>query len=345
MKIAVIGATGYGGVELLRFLQHHPHVTVQSVHSSSQEGTSLADVYPHLGQIESLILEKIDIEQISKTADVVFLATPPGVSSELTPSLYESGVKVIDLSGDFRLKEGQIYEKWYKRLAPPQAYLEKAVYGLSEWNKEAIKQAKIIANPGCYPTATLLGLAPLVQHDLIKEDSIVIDAKSGVSGAGRHVSLGTHFSETNENVKIYKVNEHQHIPEIEQMLLHWNKEIKPITFSTHLIPMTRGIMATIYSQAKKELTVETLVDLYKTSYEGSKFVRIRRQGSYPMTKEVYGSNYCDIGIAYDERTGRITIVSVIDNLVKGAAGQAIQNLNIMMGIEENIGLQFKPVYP
>jgi N-acetyl-gamma-glutamyl-phosphate reductase len=345
MKIAIIGATGYGGVELLRFLQHHPFVNVQSVHSSSQEGTTLSAVYPHLQQAESFMLEKIDVEQISKTSDIVFLATPPGVSSELTPRFYECGIKVIDLSGDFRIKEGHVYEQWYKRTAPPQTYLEKAVYGLSEWNHSEVKDAKIIANPGCYPTATLLGLAPLVQNGLIKEDSIVIDAKSGVSGAGRHVSLSTHFSETNENVKIYKVNEHQHIPEIEQMLLKWNGQIKPITFSTHLIPMTRGIMATIYAQAEKELSTEMLVDLYKTSYEAAKFVRIREPGNYPSTKEVYGSNYCDIGMAYDERTGRITVVSVIDNLVKGAAGQAVQNLNIMMGIEEDTGLQFMPVYP
>jgi N-acetyl-gamma-glutamyl-phosphate reductase len=345
MKIAVIGATGYGGVELLRFLQHHPYAEVHSIHSSSQDGISLSEIYPHIGQNEAMILESIDVEQITATADVVFLATPPGVSSQLTPLLMDGGVKVIDLSGDFRIKDGRIYEAWYKKTAAPNRYLQKAVYGLAEWNKKEIEDAVMIANPGCYPTATLLGLAPLVQNDLIKEDSIIIDAKSGVSGAGRYVSLSTHFSETNENVKIYKVNEHQHIPEIEQMLWNWNEQIKPITFSTHLIPMTRGIMATIYSQAKKELSTEMLVDLYKTSYEDSKFVRICEPGNYPSTKEVYGSNYCDIGVAYDERTGRITVVSVIDNLVKGAAGQAIQNLNIMMGIEEDTGLQFMPIYP
>jgi N-acetyl-gamma-glutamyl-phosphate reductase len=345
MKIAVIGATGYGGVELLRFLRHHPYAKVHSIHSSSQEGAFLSDSYPHIVQKEAMILENINVEQITATADVVFLATPPGVSSELTLRLLEGGVKVIDLSGDFRIKDGRVYEAWYKKTAPPNMYLQKAVYGLAEWNKSEIKDAAMIANPGCYPTATLLGLAPLVQNDLIEEGSIIIDAKSGVSGAGRHVSLSTHFSETNENVKIYKVNEHQHIPEIEQMLRDWNEQIKPITFSTHLIPMTRGIMATIYSQAKKELSAEMLIDLYKTSYEDSKFVRIRKPGNYPSTKEVYGSNYCDIGIAYDERTGRITVVSVIDNLVKGAAGQAIQNFNIMMGIDEDAGLQFTPIYP
>jgi N-acetyl-gamma-glutamyl-phosphate reductase len=345
MYIGIIGATGYGGVELLRFLRSHPFVDDCLLYSSSQEGVLLSENYPHLGKSEELVLEGIEIEKIAEKADVVFLATPPGVSSQLTPQLFERNVKVIDLSGDFRLKDGSMYERWYKRKTAPDVYLQKAVYGLVEWKQTEIKEAKIIANPGCYPTATLLGLAPLVQNHLIKEDSIIIDAKSGVSGAGRHVSLSTHFSETNENVKIYKVNEHQHIPEIEQMLMNWNEEIKPITFSTHLIPMTRGIMATIYSQAKEEVTLEILIDLYKTSYKDSKFVRVREPGSFPATKEVYGSNYCDIGIAYDERTGRITVVSVIDNLVKGAAGQAIQNLNIMMGIEEDTGLQFTPIYP
>jgi N-acetyl-gamma-glutamyl-phosphate reductase len=345
MNIAIIGATGYSGVELLRFLQHHPYVSSCSLYSSSQDGTHLSYSFPHIGEEEGWILQKIDIEQIAATSDVVFFATPPGVSSELAPSLIEKGVKVIDLSGDFRLKDRTVYEKWYKRQTASDVYLQQAVYGLTEWNREEIRRAKLLSNPGCYPTATLLGLAPLVKHDLIEENSIIVDAKSGVSGAGRQASLSTHFSETNENVKIYKVNEHQHIPEIEQMLTNWNERIQPITFSTHLIPMTRGIMATIYANAKTDLSLEMLLDLYKTSYEDSKFVRIRKPGQFPSTKEVYGSNYCDIGIAYDERTGRVTVVSVIDNLVKGAAGQAIQNFNMMMGWDEESGLSFTPIYP
>jgi N-acetyl-gamma-glutamyl-phosphate reductase len=343
MKVSIIGVTGYGGVELLRWLKHHPHVEVHSVHSSSQAGISLAEVYPHVVSEETWILHEIDVEAIN--ADVVFLATPPGVSSRLTPSLLAKGLKVIDLSGDFRLQDGSVYEKWYKKTPPPADSLKQAVYGLVEWNRESIRNARMIANPGCYPTATLLGLAPLVQHQWIDEQSIIVDAKSGVSGAGRNVSLAVHFSETNENVKIYKVNEHQHIPEIEQMLRSWNEKIGAITFSTHLIPMTRGIMATIYAKTTKPLSTKTLVDLYKESYKDCKFVRIREAGNFPSTKEVYGSNYCDIGLSYDERTGRVTIVSVIDNLVKGAAGQAIQNLNVMMGWEEDTGLTSIPIYP
>ncbi|WP_199426407.1 N-acetyl-gamma-glutamyl-phosphate reductase [Thermaerobacillus caldiproteolyticus] len=345
MNIAVIGATGYSGVELLRFLRHHPYISRCSLYSSSQEGVPLSHSFPHAREEGELILQKIDMEQIAATCDLVFFATPPGVSSGLAPLLIEKGIKVIDLSGDFRLKDRTVYEKWYKRQTASDIYLQQAVYGLTEWNKEEIRRAQLLSNPGCYPTATLLGLAPLVKHRLIEEDSIIVDAKSGVSGAGRQASLNTHFSETNENVKIYKVNEHQHIPEIEQMLQMWDEHVQPITFSTHLIPMTRGIMATIYAKAKEDLSLEMLLDLYKTSYEDSKFVRVRKPGQFPATKEVYGSNYCDIGIAYDERTGRVTVVSVIDNLVKGAAGQAIQNLNVMMGWDEDSGLAFAPIYP
>jgi N-acetyl-gamma-glutamyl-phosphate reductase len=345
MNIAIIGATGYGGVELLRFLKNHPHVRHCSLYSSSQDGIHFSESFPHVGEIEGAVLRKIDVEQIADECEVVFFATPPGVSSALAPALMDKGVKVIDLSGDFRLKDRSVYETWYKRQTASDHYLQQAVYGLTEWNKEDIQKAQLLSNPGCYPTATLLGLAPLVKERLIEEDSIIVDAKSGVSGAGRQASLNTHFSEVNENVKIYKVNSHQHIPEIEQMLKTWNERIQPITFSTHLIPMTRGIMATIYAKAKKELSVETLLDLYKTSYEDSKFVRIRKPGQFPSTKEVYGSNYCDIGVAYDERTGRVTVVSVIDNLVKGAAGQAIQNLNVMMGWNEESGLTLAPIYP
>jgi N-acetyl-gamma-glutamyl-phosphate reductase len=345
MNIAIIGATGYGGAELLRFLRNHPHVRRCYLYSSSQEGIHLSERFAHVGEIEDAVLQKIDIEQIADECEVVFFATPPGVSGILAPALIDRGVKVIDLSGDFRLKDGAVYETWYKRQAASNHYLQQAVYGLTEWNKPNIREARLLSNPGCYPTATLLGLAPLVQEQLIEENSIIVDAKSGVSGAGRKASLNTHFSEVNENVKIYKVNSHQHIPEIEQILQTWNERIQPITFSTHLIPMTRGIMATIYTKAKQPMSVDMLVDLYKTSYKDSTFVRIRKPGQFPSTKEVYGSNYCDIGVAYDERTGRITVVSVIDNLVKGAAGQAIQNFNVMMGWSEESGITFMPIYP
>jgi N-acetyl-gamma-glutamyl-phosphate reductase len=254
-------------------------------------------------------------------------------------------LKVIDLSGDFRLKEPKLYDKWYNKIAAPQHIISESVYGLSEWMEEEIKNASLIANPGCYPTATLLGLAPLLKASAVNEHSIIIDAKSGISGAGRSLSTAAHYTEANDNVRIYKVNQHQHIPEIEQMMSQWLPEVSPITFSTHLVPMTRGIMCTIYANANSAMTEQQLRELYITSYEDSPFVRIRKTGEYPSTKDVYGSNFCDIGVTYDERTGRITVVSVIDNLMKGAAGQAVQNLNIMMGLDQKTGLDFVPMYP
>lgn len=345
MKAAIIGATGYGGADLIRLLNTHPEVEVVSLHSSSQEGVWIEESYPHLQDVVPLQLEKIDAELIGKKADVVFLATPHGVSRDITGALLAEGLKVIDLSGDLRIKDRTAYEKWYGTKAAEQSIIDEAVYGLAEWAKDEVQKARLVSNPGCYPTATLLGLAPVVKNQLVEEDTIIIDAKSGVSGAGRSPSAGTHFSEINENFKIYKVNRHQHIPEIEQMLKRFNENISAVTFSTHLVPMTRGIMATIYAKAKAPITEKQLRDLYRESYKNSPFVRIRKEGQYPCTKEVYGTNYCDIGVTYDERTGRITIVSVIDNLVKGASGQAIQNLNIMMGFDETLGLKQIALYP
>jgi N-acetyl-gamma-glutamyl-phosphate reductase len=219
------------------------------------------------------------------------------------------------------------------------------VYGLSEWNREKVASADWISNPGCYATATLLGLAPIVKENLMDPASIIIDAKSGTSGAGRKPSRMNMFAEMSENFKIYKVNEHQHIPEIEQQLLVWNERVKPITFSTHLLPISRGIMATIYVQLQEDKKMSELYDLYNEHYKNAPFVRIRPEGQYPSIKEVCGSNYCDIGLHLDPRTGRLTIVSVIDNLMKGAAGQAVQNANIMNGLDESTGLDFIPIYP
>ncbi|GAE35413.1 N-acetyl-gamma-glutamyl-phosphate reductase [Halalkalibacter akibai JCM 9157] len=263
----------------------------------------------------------------------------------MSAAIADAGCQVIDLSGDLRLEDPATYEKWYKRKSAPVSLIKNAVYGLPEWNRELIKKAKIISNPGCYPTATLLGLAPLVQKGLIDEDSIIVDAKSGTSGAGRSPSAITHYSEMNENFKIYQINTHKHVPEIEQILHRWNKDISTITFQPHLVPMVRGIMATIYVKAIKQTNEKELRELYQTAYQNECFVRIRPEGQFPATKEVYGSNYCDIGITYDERTGRITVVSVIDNVVKGASGQAIQNFNIMNGFEEGTGLNIVPMYP
>ncbi|GFN32641.1 N-acetyl-gamma-glutamyl-phosphate reductase [Paenibacillus xylaniclasticus] len=345
INAAIIGSTGYGGVELIRLLASHPHVEVTSVTSSSSEGTPIAEGYPHLTEIRTDLLDGIDPKAIAAKADVVFLATPAGVAAKLTPDLLEAGLKVIDISGDHRLKSAALYEQWYKKTPADEKYLEQAVYGLAEVYGERVQGVDLLSNPGCFPTATLLGLVPAVAAGWIDPATIIIDAKSGVSGAGRGASLGTHYSELNENFSAYKVNKHQHIPEIEQVLSDIAGKPVTTTFTTHLVPMTRGIMSTMYATVLGKYKDADFVELYRQYYEGRKFVRVRGVGQWPKTKEVWGSNYCDIGFSVDERTGRVTIISVIDNLVKGAAGQAIQNLNLMMGWDESLGLNFVPVYP
>lgn len=344
-RAAIVGATGYGGVELVRLLLRHPMVEIAAIYSSSNAGSPFADSYPHLNTIVTDQLEAIDVESMKTKADVVFLATPHGVSAELTPKLLDAGLKVIDISGDFRLKRGEVYEQWYKRPPAQAAYLERAVYGLCELFGEEARGADLIANPGCFPTAVSLGLAPLLAERWIDPATIITDAKTGVSGAGRGLSLMYHYSEINENTLAYKVNRHQHTPEIEQTLSRVAGQDVTITFTTHLLPMTRGILATSYAALTQPRTDEEAVDLFRRYYEGRPFVRIRPAGKWPATKEVYGSNYCDIGVSVDKRTNRITVISVIDNLVKGAAGQAVQNLNLMMGLDETTGLEFTPVYP
>lgn len=344
MRVAVIGTTGYGGVELLRILHTHPVFHIQSIHSTRGEEPIWKE-YPHLFSINNQVLEGINPEEIAEKADIVFFATPSGVSGQLANQFAELNIKVIDLSGDLRLKNPAEYTQWYKHEAAQQNVIDKAVYGLTEWNRDQVTTAEWISNPGCYPTATLLGLAPVVKENLIDLKQIIVDAKSGTSGAGRKPSRINMHAEMSENFKIYKVNEHQHIPEIEQQLRHWNSGIQPITFSTHLLPISRGIMSTIYVQLTKEQSVADIYELYQAYYDSAPFVRVRPQGHYPSVKEVCGSNYCDIGMHLDQRTGRLTIVSVIDNLMKGAAGQAVQNANIMHGLDETTGLDFIPMYP
>lgn len=345
MKVAIIGATGYSGVELVRLLHQHPKVKIHSLHTSSQQGQKIIESYPHLQSIVTHALEDIQPEKMAKEVDLVFTSTPSGVSATLVPKLLEAGLRVIDLSGDYRLKNQDLYKKWYQLEPGDPKVLEQAIYGLTEYIDENIEETQFIANPGCFATAALLGTLPIVKEKVIEKDSLIVDAKTGVSGAGRSASATTHYSETNENITIYRVNEHQHTPEIEQLLQTFDPHIQPITFSTHLIPMTRGIMATIYANAKENISAQELLGLYEETYKKDPFIRIRKLGEYPSTKEVYGSNYCDLGVAYDERTKRITIVSVIDNLVKGAAGQAVQNMNKMLGMDEKTGLEFIPIYP
>lgn len=345
MKAAIIGGTGYSSVELVRLLHQHPFVDVTTIISNSQAGSMLHETYPHATSVVDHTLQSYDLNKLSQNVDVVFLATPSGVSKNMVPELIENGVKCIDLSGDFRLRSAQNYEEWYKHPAADEEYLVKATYGLSEIYTDQIKAATLIANPGCYPTATLLGLMPVIKNKLIDNKTIIIDAKSGVSGAGRSVHLSTHFAEVNENLKAYKIGAHQHIPEIEQTLQDESGQAQAITFTTHLVPMTRGIMCTIHANLNEMITTSEALQLYTAFYQSHPFVRVRSEGNFPSTKEVLGSNFCDIGLYVDARTGRLTIISVIDNLVKGASGQAIQNLNLLNGWDVRTGLLEVPVYP
>lgn len=343
MKVGIIGATGYGGLELIRFLHNHPEVEEIQLFTSSEEGTIFSSKYSHLFTILDQPLHKIDGESLSKL-DVVFTSTPSGVTTELLPPLLHSGPKFIDLSGDYRLKNGVDYEKWYHKKAAPAEIVKDSVYGLTEWNKDKIKEATLIANPGCYPTATLLSILPLIKNKLIDPNFLIVDAKSGVSGAGNKPSRTTHFSETNESFSIYKINEHQHIPEIEQAIEMFAGVKTSITFNTHLVPMTRGILATSYAPLADQTTNDQLIECLEETYKNDPFVRIIKDASTVGTNQVKGSNYCDIFVKVDERTNRATIVSVIDNLVKGAAGQAIQNMNVQMNLPQTTGLDVIPLF-
>ena len=345
VRVGIIGANGYSGLELIRLLKHHPHVQVEMLMSHSTEGKSITEIAPHLKGICELPLEKVSIEEASKRLDCLFFATPAGVSGSLAPAFMDAGVSCIDLSGDFRLQDGALYEKWYKKTSADDSWLNQAVYGLPELNRERIKETQLVANPGCYPTATLLGLIPALQTGFIDPNHIVIDGKSGVSGAGRKPVLSSHFGEVNETVSAYKIGSHQHIPEIEQTIEQVIGRYVPVSFTTHLIPMTRGLMCTIYATLTEAVDTGTVIHAYKQYYESHPFVRIQEEGIYPTTKQVLGSNYCDIGLYCDERTHRMTIVSVIDNVVKGAAGQAIQNMNLIYGWEETTGLEWTPLFP
>lgn len=343
MKAGIIGATGYGGLELLRFLHNHKEVGEIGLFTSSDEGTQFSNKFPHLTDIYNQPLLKLEDDALAEY-DVVFASTPSGVSSTIFPSLVERGPKLIDLSGDFRLKNLASYETWYKKNPAPQEVVDRSVYGLTEWNEPAIEKADLIANPGCYPTAVLLSILPLIKHRLIDPSFLIIDAKSGISGAGNKPSQATHFSEANESFSIYKINEHQHIPEIEQAISMFTDIETTITFNTHLVPMTRGILATSYAQVTEGVTQKQLVDCLTETYKNHPFVRVIQEASAVGTNRVKGSNYCDIYVKLDGRTNRATIIGVIDNLVKGAAGQAIQNMNVQFGFPQQTGLQLVPYF-
>ena len=338
IKVSVLGATGYGGIELVRLLTSHPNVDIYKLVSHSYSGKNLSEIYPNFTSYEEISLSSLDIEKIAKGSDIVFTSLPHGTSSEIIPLLYEKGVRIIDLSGDFRYISSEVFEKWYGYEHPHPELLEKSIYGLPELYKEDIKKAQLIGNPGCYPTGAILTLAPLIANKLIDITSIIIDAKSGATGAGRASSVDLNFCEVDENIKAYKVATHRHTSEIEQELSLLAEMDITLSFTPHLLPIKRGILSTIYASLLNTLTFDDVFTLYKEFYKDAPFVSIYPEGKFPEVKYVNGSNQCHIGFAIDKRTNRIILVSAIDNLVKGAGGQAIQNMNIMFGLDETTGL-------
>ncbi|MBC7105774.1 MAG: N-acetyl-gamma-glutamyl-phosphate reductase, partial [Firmicutes bacterium] len=329
VKVAVIGATGYTGVELVRLLCRHPDVELTVLTSQSYVGQPFWKVYPSLLRHVELECADAAPELVAAEAEVAFVALPHGHAMGVVAGLLERGCRVVDLGADFRFRSKQAYEHWYRVPHTAPELLPAAVYGLPEWYRERIRTASLVANPGCYPTGALLALLPLVKAGLVDPDGIVVDAKSGVSGAGRAATLTTHYGECNENLKPYGVPGHRHVPEMEQELsLAAGREVR-LAFTPHLVPMTRGILCTVYVRPVRRLGAAEVLELYREAYRNEPFVRVLPEGMLPQTKAVAGSNYCDLAAAADPRTGRVILFSAIDNLVKGAAGQAVQNMNIM----------------
>ena len=335
-KVSIIGASGYSGAELLKILLHHPGVEVTKVFANSSAGKKVAELYPSMLGRTSLAYEEFTPFK-TVNDDLVFIALPSGEAMQYVPTLIDGGKKVIDLGGDFRLQDPTLYQKYYKHEHTATQYLSKAVYGLPEWNREKIESATLVANPGCYVTSVLLAVLPLVKEGIIDPHGISISAMSGVSGAGRSASVELSFSEVNESVKAYKVAVHQHIPEIEDYLKAFGGNPATVTFIPHLIPISRGIYSTIFTIPLEKASIEAIADAFEKYYKRMPFVRLL-WNNVPEIKNVAHTNYCDIGWKFYKRNDHLVIMSVLDNLVKGAAGQAVQNMNIMFGFDETTGL-------
>lgn len=337
IRTAVLGATGYAGIELVRILSGHPEASIEILGSQSFAGKPISEVYENFAHVLENECEKLDLDRAAE-CDVAFTALPHGASKDVIPSLIERGLKVIDLSGDFRYDDVKVYEKWYNQEHSSPELLAESVYGLPELYREKIKTARLIGNPGCYTTCSILGAYPILKSGMGSSENIIVDAKSGVTGAGRGIALPYHFCECTENTKAYKVATHRHTSEIEQELSKAAGKEVMISFTPHLIPQKRGILSTIYVNLNKKCTTEELVEIYKEFYKGEYFVRVKEVGSLPETKHVAGSNFVDIGMVVDERLNRAVIVSAIDNIYKGAAGQAVQNMNLLFGLDEKTGI-------
>lgn len=341
IKIGVVGGTGYTGVELLRLLAQHPEADLVAITSRGEAGTPVADMFPSLRGRVSLAFTDPASAGLEK-CDLVFFATPNGIAMEQAPTLLDAGVKVIDFAADFRLKDPAIWEKWYGMPHTSPRWLDEAVYGLPEVNREAIKKARLVANPGCYPTATQLGFLPLVESGCVDTNSLIADAKSGVSGAGRKAETHILFAEAADNFKAYGVPGHRHLPEISQGLAMAAKHEVGLTFVPHLTPMIRGIHATLYARITKEADFQAI---FEQRYAHEPFVDVLPPKSHPDTRSVRASNVCRIALHRPQYGNTLVVLSVIDNLVKGAAGQAVQNMNLMFGLDECTGLSHVPVLP
>lgn len=345
IKVGIIGATGYAGSELVRILLGHKDVEIKWYGSRSYIDKKYASTYQNFFQLVDANCMDDNMEVLADQVDVIFTATPQGLCASLVNEEILSKVKIIDLSADFRIKDVKVYEEWYKLEHKSPQFIEEAVYGLCEINREDVKKARLVANPGCYTTCSILTCYPLVKEGIIDPNTIIVDAKSGTSGAGRGAKVDNLFCEVNENMKAYGVATHRHTPEIEEQLGYACGEKITINFTPHLVPMNRGILATAYASLKKDVTYEEVKAIYDKYYADEKFVRVLEKDVCPQTKWVEGSNYVDVNFKIDPRTNRIIMMGAIDNLVKGAAGQAVQNMNLMFGLKESEGLELVPMFP
>lgn len=346
LSIGIIGASGYGGIQLVRLLSEHPKTEIVYLGGDSSAGQAFSDIYPHLTRQFDLKVEAIDLDEIARRCDVVFLSLPNGLACEMAPPLLEKGCKVLDLSADYRFSDLGTYEMWYGKERQDKAVAETAVYGLPELYRDRIAEAQLIGCPGCYPTASLLALSPLMKQGLILTETAIVDAKSGTSGGGRQAKTHLLLAEADNSLAAYGVARHRHTPEIEQICSRLAGHEVLVQFTPHLIPMVRGILATVYATLRDPgLVRDDLLTIYSAFYRNCPWVKMLPNGVYPQTKWAYGTNNCYIGIEVDPRTDRIIVMSAIDNLMKGQAGQAIQCLNIMMGWEETLGLPQMSFYP
>ncbi len=338
IKVGIVGATAYTSLELIKILLRHPDVDISYLGTRREGDFKISDIFPVLTNTLDMPCSQMVQDDLPKGIDVVFVTLPPVIAMQYVPALLNAGIRVVDLSADYRIQEQSTYEKWYKTKHTDPSNLENAIYGLPEIFREKIKKANLVANPGCYPTSAIIGLAPLIMKDYVHTEDIIIDAKSGISGRGREPKEGTHYCECNENIEAYNVGEHRHTPEIENILSLIGQSETKVYFTPHLIPMNRGILCTIYVKIKKKISSRDIITIYNDFYSKEPFVRVKQDNKLPKTKDVANTNFCEIAIrVVDER---VIILSSIDNLIKGAAGQAVQNMNIMFGFKETLGLLF-----